>query len=153
MLPENPLLVRCSATGAKVYEDGLPEAKPTYPMELANRKLFLEFARLAWFCYLADGINVKAISIFKKLVALTKPEMLTGIAAMEIFLTLEARLSLNLAMLNNKKGQFIDNLVEVEEESEKKVGFIFAIHTFYAALKNVGCRKVFHRLLSHVLLS
>lgn len=65
MLPAEPLLVRRSASDAKVQEAGQAVVKPRYCKEFATWAMSMKHARLAWRRYCTDRSDIKAISTFK----------------------------------------------------------------------------------------
>lgn len=77
-------MVRRSASGVKV-RDGVPrEARPRYQKELSSCRMPLEYDRLPWRCFLADGTDLKAVPKLVELDVLTKPASPTAHASMSM---------------------------------------------------------------------
>lgn len=61
VLPEEPSLIRCSASGVIMREGGRPEIRPKYQEEFANCGISMEYARLVRCLYLAEGTDLKTV--------------------------------------------------------------------------------------------
>lgn len=63
LLLEKPPLVHRSSRGLEVREGGRQETRPDHRGKFAHRGMSMEYARLVWRRYLADGTDVKTITI------------------------------------------------------------------------------------------
>lgn len=75
----------------------------------------LEYARLAWRRYLADGTDDKAIPILEEQNALTEPASTIASAAMADVVVLTAGLRLSPAISSDEEDRMMEDLVEAEE--------------------------------------
>lgn len=74
VLPAKLLLVRHTASGAEVWESGQLKVNSRYCKKFANHVMFVNYARLAWLRYSADGLDANFVLTFKEQDALTRPE-------------------------------------------------------------------------------
>lgn len=75
-------MVRRSASGFKVRKCERSKIGPKFREEFTHRETFMEYVRVVWRRFLADGTDVKSIPTLEKQGALTRPaNSITNVAA------------------------------------------------------------------------
>lgn len=120
ILLAEPLLLRRSASGTKVREDGRPEVKSRYREESAPRRNFLDFARLVWRRYLLPCTDLTAIPTLEKQDALTpQASPITSAAMADVEVPVD-RSPLGSAAPDDEDDWTMGDLVVVD--AEERVG-------------------------------
>lgn len=112
--PAEPPFTSRRASGAKVRECGRSEVRPRYGEELAYRGISMEYARLVWRCYLANGTNMNEFPTFEKQDVLTKPAGLVESAAMAYGGVRAGRPPSSSALPDDEENRKIMDVVEAD---------------------------------------
>lgn len=121
VLPVEPSLVRCSASGAEVQKGGGSEVRPKAGKEFSHCGISTDFARLVWRHYFAAGTNLTAISTLVRQDALTQPARLITGAAMAVFEVPTERSPSSFAVSGNEEGRKVCSPVVFDAETLAKV--------------------------------
>lgn len=115
VLPAEPPLVRCCASGAEVPEGGQPEVDQKYREDFTIYGMFREYARPAWHRYLADGTSVISIPTLEVHNALTKSASPIACTTVAIVAMLDKRPASSPTLSSDEEDRKMDDLIEIDE--------------------------------------